>query len=246
MLDVIAPDLWASTQVLRLPGGLIFQARMTVIRLPSGGLVLHSPIAIDDALAAELATLGEVQEMISPNLMHDGFAVPGKQRYPRARLWASVALRDADGRSRSTKVPADAWLDASDCEAAFERVLAVHPIEGAPKIGEVVFVHRPSRSLIVSDLLFHIDYPTNFMTRLALRLVGAHGGRLAQSRVWRASTRDRSAAGASVEAIFTDSDVASTHDGPIQRLIPAHGSILEAASGKYAEFQSAIRDALWW
>ena len=44
--------------------GLHVGARMTVVKLSSGGLLLHSPVPVDDALAAELAVLGEVTHIV--------------------------------------------------------------------------------------------------------------------------------------------------------------------------------------
>ena len=38
-----------------------FSTRMTVIRLPDGGLFLHSPIRLSDGLRAELDALGTVE-----------------------------------------------------------------------------------------------------------------------------------------------------------------------------------------
>lgn len=248
MLEPIAPELWGHSQVLRLPGGVIFHARMTVLRLPSGALVLHSPVSIDDALATALAELGPVRHLVTPNAMHDGFAAAGRARYPDAVLWAPPAFRNASGSSDNPKVPADRWLDDPAVEDAFESVIAVHEIAGAPKISEFVFRHRPTASLIVSDLLFHIDYPTNWITRLVLRMVGAHGGRLAQSRAWRMATRDRAAAGRSIEAVFDADGRAAAPDEArcVRRLIPGHGSVLTADPGREAEFEASILNALWW
>ena len=39
---------------------LLFNARMTVIKLRSGDLLIHSPCAFDEALTAEVAALGPV------------------------------------------------------------------------------------------------------------------------------------------------------------------------------------------
>ncbi|MEQ9320478.1 MAG: hypothetical protein RIF41_15030, partial [Polyangiaceae bacterium] len=50
MLHELADGIWEITQPLRFLG-MAIGTRMTVIGLPSGGLLLHSPIAVDDALA---------------------------------------------------------------------------------------------------------------------------------------------------------------------------------------------------
>ena len=54
VLKPVAPDVWiVDGPVIRFYG-LPFTTRMTVIRLPDGGLWLHSPIAMDDGLVAQL------------------------------------------------------------------------------------------------------------------------------------------------------------------------------------------------
>ena len=47
-----------------------FPTRMTVVRLASGGLWLHSPTQISDGLRAELDALGPVRHLVSPNRIH--------------------------------------------------------------------------------------------------------------------------------------------------------------------------------
>lgn len=53
---------------IRMP--MPFTTRMTVIRLGTGELFLHSPIAFDASLAAALQQLGTVRHLISPNQWH--------------------------------------------------------------------------------------------------------------------------------------------------------------------------------
>ena len=57
MLHQLADDVWEVPHPLRFMGFAI-GTRMTVIRLPSGGLLLHSPVPVDDRLAGELAEIG--------------------------------------------------------------------------------------------------------------------------------------------------------------------------------------------
>src|SRR5271170_8206523 len=92
MLHLIADDVWGHEQDLRLPGGLPLPCRATVIRLRDGGLVLHSPLAIDDATARELAALGEVRALVAPNCVHWLFLKGAMERFPRARVFGAPGL----------------------------------------------------------------------------------------------------------------------------------------------------------
>ena len=65
---VDGPFEYLTTAGVRLP--LPFTTRMTVVRLGSGDLFLHSPIAYDAALSDELTSIGRVWHLVSPNQFH--------------------------------------------------------------------------------------------------------------------------------------------------------------------------------
>ena len=48
--------------------------RMVVLRLSDGSIWVHSPVDVDDDLAAALAELGEVKHIVTPNYEHTKFA----------------------------------------------------------------------------------------------------------------------------------------------------------------------------
>ena len=87
----------------------------------------------------------------------------------------------------------------------------------------MVFLHRPSRSLLVTDLLFNMTAPDNWMTGLALRLMGTYK-RLGPSRLlrWRL-TKDRRALKAGVERMLAWDFV---------RVIPGHGDVFESPAAR--------------
>ena len=58
---------------------------MTVIQLAGGGLWLHSPIRLDDALRAALDAMGPVRFIVAPNKAHHLFAKKCLAMYPQAR-----------------------------------------------------------------------------------------------------------------------------------------------------------------
>ena len=91
LLDVVANNVWAYS-VPHSFMGLHVGARMTVVKLSAGGLLLHSPVPVDEPLAQELAALGEVTHIVCPNLFHHVFAADVKQRYPQAVLHGPAKL----------------------------------------------------------------------------------------------------------------------------------------------------------
>ena len=209
MLTRQAEDLWTVDHELRVGPGMPFPTRMTVVRLADRSLSLISPVPIDDALSAELEELGQVAYLVAPNLLHHLHIRAAKERYPAARLLGPAGLE---------KKQAHLHFETLDVAShpALRDAFASESIGGAPKLSEMVLLHRPSRSLIVTDLVFNIETPPAFTTAMLLRLTGTHG-RLAQSRVWRMATDDLSLARASCERILA---------WDFDRLVVAHGNVV--------------------
>ncbi|MDC3956714.1 DUF4336 domain-containing protein [Polyangium jinanense] len=218
----LAEDLWAAEHPVKMPGGVRMDTRMTVVRLPGEKLWVHSPIPIDDTLAAELTKLGKISYLVAPNLYHNLFLGRASERFPEARVFAPPGLEK--------KIPSlriDEVLSA-DTPATWADVFTQRLVEGAPQMQEVAFLHRPSKTLVVSDLLFNIERPEGLATKVVLTMMGTRG-KLARSRMWNFITKDKAAWRASVrEVVALDFD----------RLIMAHGEVV--ASGAKARVNEAL------
>ena len=82
-------DLWSTEYELAWQGGLVpIPVRMTIIRLPDGDLILHSPAPLPETLRADLDGLGRVGFIVIP-WAHGAFARQAGQVYPEARLLAA-------------------------------------------------------------------------------------------------------------------------------------------------------------
>lgn len=219
-LRSIADDLWCADGDVFMPGGVHFPARMTVIRLDDGSLLLHSPLRIDDDLAAELEALGTVRHLVAPNTYHHLYIRGAKNRWPGATTYAAPGLSE-----KRADMTWDVILDEEAPEAWRGQVDQVL-IAGAPKMNEVAMVHRKSRTLIVTDLIFNVQGGTkSWMTPWLLRMFGAWK-KTTQSWMWRFLVKDRDAAAQSVETLMAlDFD----------RIIVAHGDIIESDGHAVAE-----------
>lgn len=104
----VAPDIgivdgpfeYLTVAGMRMP--LPFTTRMTVVRLANGDLLLHSPIAFDDALAGELQQLGTVRHFVSPNQFHYAHIGEWQKAFPGTLAWASSGARDGLARAAPT------------------------------------------------------------------------------------------------------------------------------------------------
>jgi len=206
-LRKVSDDLWTHDTLLSLSLGLRLPLRMTVVRLPSGKLLLHNPVAMDDALAGELAALGTVSELAAPNLGHHLSVAPVLRRFP------SALVRGCPGLAAKKPDVSFASELGDQVPEAYEGALETAFLRGAPRLNEVVFFHPSSRTLVVSDLVFNVVTPANAATAFLLTLTGTRG-RLARSRLLSSMIRDRAAFAASLKRVLA---------WDFDRVLMAHG-----------------------
>lgn len=206
----IAPDLWEDHHDLFMPGGVHFPCRMTTVRLADGTLLLHSPVPIDDALAAELEALGTVAHLVAPNNLHHLFFSSAAERWPTASCWVAPGLP-----AKLATLPPHSVLGRET--PPWADTLEPHFIDGIPWMEEHAFFHRPSGSLLVTDLFFHMKSPANWLSSTLFWLMGIKG-RPAQSPLVARSAKDKPAAGRSARALL---------QLPCERLVPCHGPVIE-------------------
>ncbi len=202
---------------LRLGPGFSMPVSSTVLTLPSGGLAVVSPLAFDEDAARAIDALGAVEHLIAPNRLHHLFLGHAAQRWPGARVWGAPGLSD---KRR------DLSFDQTLGQGSPPSGLTLVVIEGAPALSEVAILHQASRTLVLTDLVFHVRSPRGLLTGLILRLVGAHG-RLAQSRAVRFMARDRAALATSARALLALD---------FERLLVAHGDpVLDRVKERLSE-----------
>jgi hypothetical protein len=206
-LRPLATDLWAVEGTLK-NGALRFPLRMSVLRA-GGCLWLYSPCPITDSLATKLEALGPVAGLIAPNAFHHLFARTAATRFPKAELCASASLLK--------KGLKPAVVLNSGPLAGSDGAVEVLALQGVPGVAESVLLHRPSRSLIVADLMFNVS-ELSTLTRWFFKLTGSYG-RPASSRLWRWVMRDRSAFATSIDQLAS---------WDFDRIVMAHGAVVES------------------
>ena len=90
------------------------------------------------------------------------------QAYPAAKIYASPGLpekrKDLKFRYILKDSPEIEW------QAELDQIIFF----GHPALQEVIFYHRPSRTLIVADLVMYFDEDSTFLTRWVARLWGMY------------------------------------------------------------------------
>lgn len=232
-IDVPKPfgtDLWITDGAAigyRLGGVTIpCPTRMTVVRLLDGTLWVHSPIAPSDRVLSEVERLGPVGHIVVPNGLHTTHAAAWSDAYPSAVLHASAGLPARATRSvptfdRLTSKAPEAWGGVFD-------MLTVR----GDNFVEVVFFHRSSRTLVVTDLMqtFEADRVEGRLARTLLRIGGALGPTATPSIEVRAMLlRHRRAFGVAVSRMKAWQP---------ERIVLAHGPCV--ASGATVELDRAF------
>lgn len=132
-----------------------FPTRMTVIRLTSGDLFIHSPTYLTNSLKMEINALGVVRHLISPNKIHYASIEQWSEVYPKAVRWASPGVRErAKNRGFNTAFECDLSEEPDSAWAGEVDQVIVH---GSRFMEEVVFFHKPSRTLILADLIENFE-----------------------------------------------------------------------------------------
>ncbi|MCA2014070.1 DUF4336 domain-containing protein [Cereibacter sphaeroides] len=154
-LKSVAPDVWIVDGPAIRFYGLPFTTRMTVIRLPGGGLWVHSPIAVDEGLMADIDALGPVQCLIAPNWIHYAYVGAWQARYPEARCWAAPGVRER-AASRDVAIRIDAVL-GDEAPVEWAGVIDQLVVAGSSSHHEAVFFHRATRTLVLTDLIENFE-----------------------------------------------------------------------------------------
>lgn len=221
-MEQVGEGVWVIRSELRLGAGFWMPVCSTVLRRKEGGLVVHSPLDFSEPVSRAIDALGPVEVLVAPNRLHHLFAGQAKLRWPGAKLLGAPGL--AEKR-------ADLGWDGVLSPGVLGPEIACLSVEGAPSVSEVVLLHRASKTLVVTDLVFHIREPRGWLTPWILRMVGAHRC-VGQSRAWRfLFVEDRGAFAASGRTLMAED---------FERVVVAHGEMIER------DAKAALGQALSW
>ena len=196
--------------------GVEVGSRMTVLELDDG-LFLYSPMAVDPA---DVEAVGTPRWVLAPNKLHHLYVGPWIDR--GLESWCAPGLPD-----KRSDLSFDHVVDEE--VAPFGDDLLLIPMSCFSFTNEVVAFHRPSRTLIVTDLVFNFGPEAPWLTRTAMALSGAQKGctttLLERFGMKRPEARK---------------DLARLLELDFDRLIPCHGEVLETGG------RAALEAAFHW
>jgi hypothetical protein len=216
-LDTLKPveaDIWIVDSGPLRAMGLPIPIRMTVVRLQSGEVLLHSPTRYDEALKIEIDRLGPIRHLVAPNIAHWSFLKDWQAHYPEATTWAAPGLRYRSPVKKSGLViDQDLGMHApGDWKDDLDQIL----VPGGFGVYEVAFLHRGTRTLVLTDLTENFE-PGKLspLARPLVRLAGAMApDGMAPAHLRFAMNRNREAAAAAAKRVV---------DWSPERVIFSHG-----------------------
>jgi hypothetical protein len=208
-LTPLADGVWSTSDPTHYLGWRL-TATMTVLQLGDGSLLLHSPVSMTPERRAAVGAIGPVAHLYAPNAFHHTWIGDWAAAFPGARLHAPAAL--------ARKRP-DLRIDRAvgkTPEPAFAGVIDEVGIEGF-RLDETALLHRPSRTVVVADLVHNVGTPSHPWTKFYTRTMGFYD-RVALSRMLRwTAFSDKAAARRSVDDLLARA---------FDRIVLGHGAPL--------------------
>ncbi len=191
-LDVpkpVAEDVWiVDSGPQKVLGGVLrLPVRMTAIRLADGRLWLHSPTRWRTPLGDALQDFGRIHHIVAPSPAHWTHLMGWHNACPAALVWATPGVAPKLRRARLPvplqpaalgETPPQDWAGQID-QAVFR---------GRGGFTEVAFLHRASRTLILTDTVQALEpgrlgLPTRLFALAAALEAGPRSGSTATRSV---------------------------------------------------------------
>ena len=99
--------------------------------------------------------MGRVAYLVSPNKIHYAYIADWKKRYPHAQAWSSPGVEER-AKNQNVKVVFDIALTDKAPDLWSDEIDQLI-FKGSSVIEEVVFFHKSTKTLIVTDLIENFE-----------------------------------------------------------------------------------------
>lgn len=168
LIEYIKDQIWILEYPIRFAGLDLF-GRMTIVKLDNGDLFIHDPCEISDSVKCEIDAIGEVKYIIAPGSYHHLFVSDFQQKYPNAETFLCPGLE-----RKRPDIKFD-WILGNRPDHRWNNIFDQVVIQGTKYIWEVAFIHKPTKTLILTDLLENIGddfkHPTSFLLRFWWKVI---------------------------------------------------------------------------
>lgn len=210
LTPIVEDRLWSVERPVWF-SGVRQRVRTTIVRLEDGGLLIHSPAPPSGPWAEQLQALGEVRWLLVPNCFHHLGTPAAAARWPNAKV---IGPASATRRNKDLVL----HLDLADPQVAeLLPELELLPLDGVPFLDETVLYHRPTQTLIGTDIVLCACARDHWTVRWAARLTGFYE-RVRVPPDVRAKIPDKAGAARSIRAML---------ERPARRLIVGHADVID-------------------
>ena len=168
LVEYVKSQIWILEYPIRYAGLDLF-GRMTIVRFDNGDLLIHDPCEINGLIKREIDAIGEVRYIIAPGSYHHLFVTDFQQKYPQAETFLCPGLE-----RKRPDINFD-WILGNRPDHRWENVFDQVVVQGTKYMWEVAFFHKPSKTLILVDLLENIGddfrHPTSLLLRFWWKVV---------------------------------------------------------------------------
>jgi hypothetical protein len=166
--------------------------RTALIELSTGKILLspHPSLTI-----AEFQAMGEVTDIVAPNLFHHLGIEKAIAAHPKAKLWGVAGFE-----TKRKDLPWQSFL--AETHWPYQQELVAIPMTGMPKLNEFVFFHPQSKTLFVTDFCFNIMDDMGFGGWLLYNIFGTYQ-RFAVSKILIKFVTDQTAFRKSLATLFS-------------------------------------------
>lgn len=203
--------------------GMSLRRVMTVVQRGDGSLLVHNPIALDEARRTQLEALGPVAVIVTPSAIHRLDTPAFKSRYPQALVFCPTGAR--------SQVSQVVTVDGVYEDYQNDGVVSFQPLDGmAGAEGAMLVRSSDGVTLVLNDVVMNMDKRPDLLGHVITTVLGsAPGPRVSRLSKW-VLVKDQAALRAHLERLANLPDLV--------RLIVSHDKV---ASG--AEAAAALREA---
>ncbi len=208
-MQQVAENLWVSRYRMSLLGADLGRT-VTIIRL-GGQVVIHSTAPFTAGDAAAIRELGDPTWLIEATCTHDTFSLQARAALPEADFYVPPGFPVTGGGMppRPLTQPPPEW----------DGQLEVLALGGMPRLGEHVFLHVTTKTLVLADLVFNVPPTAGAWLRFLLKAFFGLQSGPGVSRLLLSQVKDRAA--------FTQS-LQQMMQWDFDRVIVGHGDIIES------------------
>jgi len=220
--EFVPGQLWLQDYPIHF-AGCDFDARMAVIRVSDTELMIHSPCEIDSATRDAISALGDVAYIVAPGSYHHIHIASAQAAFPEADTYICPGIE-----RKRPDLDFD-WFLGDRPPAAWAGVLDQVLVRGNKFIWEVVFFHKPSKTLLVVDLIENFTDQTpnvNWLLKLWWKVVFHMWDNPKPAPEYQMGWKDKTAARDSLQRIL---------EWDFDKIVLSHGDLIETNAKSMAQ-----------